>query len=219
MDELKAIFAANLIRLRTAAGMTQAELGEQLHYTDKAVSKWERAESLPDAYVLKQTAAIFHVTVDDLLTSHDVWTPPPTLRTEKETYSRIFIILCAIASIWTLCMVEFVIVWIVLDTIQWIVFVAAVPLSLTALLVFDCAWYRGKHLMYILWVLVFSVVALVYLLLLRYNFWQMFLLLVPAEIVVYLACNIKKKSRKKADSTVRRVRKNKRRGQEENSSL
>lgn len=219
MDELKAIFAANLIRLRTAAGMTQAELGERLHYTDKAVSKWERAESLPDAYVLKQAATIFGVTVDDLLTSHDVWTPPPTLRTEKETYSRIFIILCAIASIWTLCMVEFVIVWIVLDTIQWIVFVAAVPLSLTALLVFDCAWYRGKHLMYILWVLVFSVVALVYLLLLRYNFWQMFLLLVPAELVVYLACNIKKKRQKKGNSTVRRVRKNRRRGLEEDSSL
>ena len=38
MDELKATFAGNLIRLRTAAGMTQAELGETLHYSDKAVS-------------------------------------------------------------------------------------------------------------------------------------------------------------------------------------
>ena len=34
MDELKLIFASNLIRLRTAAGMTQAELGEQLNYSD-----------------------------------------------------------------------------------------------------------------------------------------------------------------------------------------
>ena len=53
MDELKAVFAANLIRLRTGANLTQAELGEKLHYTDKAVSKWERAESVPDAMVLK----------------------------------------------------------------------------------------------------------------------------------------------------------------------
>ena len=36
MDELKLIFASNLIRLRTAAGMTQAELGEQLNYSDKS---------------------------------------------------------------------------------------------------------------------------------------------------------------------------------------
>ena len=35
MDELKLIFASNLIRLRMATGMTQAELGEQLNYSDK----------------------------------------------------------------------------------------------------------------------------------------------------------------------------------------
>ena len=54
MDELKLIFASNLIRLRTAAGMTQAELGEQLNYSDKSISKWERGEAIPDAMVLKR---------------------------------------------------------------------------------------------------------------------------------------------------------------------
>ena len=54
MDELKLIFASNLIRLRTAAGMTQAELGEQLNYSDKSISKWERGEAIPDAAVLKR---------------------------------------------------------------------------------------------------------------------------------------------------------------------
>ena len=56
MDELKAIFASNLIKLRTGAGLTQAELGEMLHYSDKSVSKWERAEAIPDAFVLKAIA-------------------------------------------------------------------------------------------------------------------------------------------------------------------
>ena len=126
MDELKASFAGNLIRLRTAAGMTQAELGEALHYTDKAVSKWERAESVPDAWVLTELGRIFGVTVDQLLSASTHWSPPPTLRTEKETYSRLFILLSSIAAVWTLCMVEFVVVWIVLGAIQWIVFVAAV---------------------------------------------------------------------------------------------
>jgi len=218
MDELKTIFAANLIRYRMAAGMTQAELGEKLHYSDKAVSKWERAESLPDAYLLKQMAQMFGVSVDELLTSADAWTPPPTLRTETETYSRLFIILSAIASIWTLCVVEFVIVWIVLDTIQWITFVAAVPLSLIALLVFNSVWNHGRHNMLIIWMLVLSVVVLVYLLLLHYNFWQMFLVLVPAELVVYLACNIKKRHRK-SDSTGSRIGKSTRRARKNDSSL
>ena len=59
MDELKLIFASNLIRLRTAAGMTQAELGEQLNYSDKSISKWERGEAIPDAAVLKRMSEIF----------------------------------------------------------------------------------------------------------------------------------------------------------------
>jgi len=219
MDELKAVFAANLIRLRTGAGMTQAELGERLHYTDKAVSKWERAESVPDAMVLKSLSQIFGVAVDQLLTEEAHWEPTPTLRTEKETFSRLFIVLCAIASIWTLCVVEFVVVWIALDTIQWIVFVIAVPLSLTALLSFNSIWYQGKNNMYIVGVLVFSLVCLIYLLLLKYNFWQMFLVLIPAELVVFLAFHIPGPHQKKSHSTDGRVEKTDGRDEKEHSSL
>ena len=193
MDELKAVFAANLIRLRTGANLTQAELGEKLHYTDKAVSKWERAESVPDAMVL---AALFGVSVDALLTEPEHWEPPPTMRSETETYSRLFIVLSCIAAIWTLCVIEFVVVWIVLDTIQWIVFVIAVPLSLTALLIFNSIWYQGKNNMYIVGVLVLSLIAMIYLMLLKYNFWQMFLILIPAELVVFLAFHIPRPRKK-----------------------
>jgi transcriptional regulator with XRE-family HTH domain len=66
MDDIRLIVACNIIRLRTGAGMTQAELGEKLNYSDKTISKWERAESLPDASVLKQIGELFHVSVDDL---------------------------------------------------------------------------------------------------------------------------------------------------------
>jgi len=200
MDELKAVFAGNLIRLRTEAGLTQSELGAKLHYSDKTVSKWERAESIPDAYILMELSRIFGITVDALLTDHGEWAPPPTLRTEKETYSRLFIILCTIAGIWTLCMIEFVVVWVVMGTVQWIVFVAAAPLTLLVLLVFNSVWYHGRHNLYIVMALVFSLVLLIYLLLLQYNIWQVFLILLPAEAVVFLAFQIGK-PRKKRNST------------------
>ena len=196
MDELKANFAGNLIRLRTGAGMTQTALGEKLHYSDKAVSKWERAESVPDAYVLTELGKLFGVTVDQLLSPNAHWAPPPTLATETETYSRQFIILCTIAAIWTLCMVEFVVVWIVLGAIHWIVFVTAVPLSLVALLIFNSIWFRGRRNMYIVMALVLSLVLLIYLLLLKYNIWQVFLILVPAELLVFLAFGIRKQTLK-----------------------
>ena len=53
MEDLKQIFAENLSALRKKKGWTQMELAERLHYSDKAVSKWERGESLPDVVILK----------------------------------------------------------------------------------------------------------------------------------------------------------------------
>ena len=76
MDELKLVVASNLIKLRQAAGMTQAELGEKLNYSDKTVSKWERGESIPDAYVLTRLAELYGLTVDDLLHNDDQWQDP-----------------------------------------------------------------------------------------------------------------------------------------------
>lgn len=67
MDELKVIIAENIQSLRRDAGMTQAALAEKLNYTDKAVSKWERGESVPDVAVLRDIADLFGVTVDYLL--------------------------------------------------------------------------------------------------------------------------------------------------------
>lgn len=189
MDELKIIFASNLIRLRTAAGITQAELGEMLHYSDKSVSKWERGESVPDAYVLKTMAGIFGVSVDYLLSSHDQWEKPLEPGEKTESYSRVFITLASIAGIWTLTVAEFVVAWL-LGHAHWIGFVAAVPVSLITLLVFNSVWFKGKNNMYIVMALVLCIVALVYFTLFDHNFWQLFLIAIPAEIVVILSFQI-----------------------------
>lgn len=71
MKELNKIFANNLIRLRKEANLTQLELAEKLNYSDKAVSKWERADAVPDITVLVSISEIFGVTVDYLINEHD----------------------------------------------------------------------------------------------------------------------------------------------------
>ncbi len=197
MDELKIVFASNLIKLRTAAGMTQAELGEKLHYSDKSVSKWERGESVPDAYVLKCIAEMFGVTVDYLISGHDQWEKPARPGEETEVYSHMFITLACIAGIWTLSVAEFVIAWI-LGYAHWISFVAAVPISLITLLVLNSVWFKGRHNMYIVMALVLCIVALVYFSLFEYNFWEIFFIAVPAELVVYLSFQIGRKRKKRA---------------------
>ena len=133
MDELKLIFASNLIRLRTAAGMTQAELGEQLNYSDKSISKWERGEAIPDAAVLKRMSEIFGVTVDYLLNEHDAWQPGPEPAACDRSHHAI--ILVALMGIVTLAVLVFVVLWLWLGTVEWIVFACFVPAAVITYLV------------------------------------------------------------------------------------
>ncbi len=57
----------SLQELRRKKGNTQEDLAGFLSISSQAVSKWERAESLPDVYLLPRIAAYYNVSVDDLL--------------------------------------------------------------------------------------------------------------------------------------------------------
>ena len=70
MEELKNIIANNLMALRKSNKLTQLELAEKLNYSDKAISKWERGESLPDVLLLKSLADMYGVSVDYLMKEH-----------------------------------------------------------------------------------------------------------------------------------------------------
>lgn len=188
MEDLKFITAANIISLRTKAGMTQAQLAELLNYSDKSVSKWERAEAVPDAYVLKHMSEIFGVSVDYLLSSHNDW--EPISQKQKRRYRSEIIVLISMAGIWTLAFFIFIIGWI-LGHMLWLVFIYAVPISLITLLVFNSVWENGKRNYYIVSTLVASIFVMVYLTLLRWNPWQLLLLIIPAELIVFLAFRVK----------------------------
>ena len=58
---------AQIAMLRKNRGLTQNELGERLGVSYQAVSKWERGETVPDAGILLDLAAILHTTVDNIL--------------------------------------------------------------------------------------------------------------------------------------------------------
>jgi len=53
--------------LRKANGMTQKDLAERLHVSDKSVSRWERDDGAPDLSLIPVIAEIFDVTCDELL--------------------------------------------------------------------------------------------------------------------------------------------------------
>ena len=198
LSELKLISASNIIKLRTGAGLTQAELGEKLNYSDKTISKWERGEAIPDAYVLTQMAEIFGVTVDYLLSSHDAWESPDqqAARQEEAGYSVSMIIAISVLGVWTMALTIFVLLWL-FDIILWETFIVALPVSILTYMVLICVFRRRQHLQFVIAAFVLSMFILLYFTLPMQKPWQLFLIAIPAEIIVFLSCNIRRRPRKK----------------------
>ncbi len=61
------MFKDNLIQLRKIYNMSQEELADKLGVTRQTVSKYETGESLPDIEKCAAIAAVFGVTIDDLI--------------------------------------------------------------------------------------------------------------------------------------------------------
>lgn len=192
--ELRLTIASNIIKLRTDAGLTQAELGALLNYSDKTISKWERGESLPDVTVLKQLADYFKVSVDYLLDSHSTWKSKAELRhqTLESNYSVNAIILMVFASIITMGFAVFVIVWI-LGYVQPLILVASLIPAFASALVLETIWNAGRKNMYIIGGLILALICAVYFSLFRFNPWQLFLIAIPAELLVFIAFKIKRR--------------------------
>lgn len=200
MDDLKYTTASNIINLRQKAGMTQSELAALINYSDKSVSKWERAEAVPDAYVLKKMSEIFGVTVDYLLSPHDGWDQDP--RQKKPAYSNQVIILLSVTGVWMLALILFISLWL-LGNLVWIIFIYAILFSMLVLLVLNSVLEQGRHNYFIISALLLSVVASLYFSFLYFgkqNYWQLFLLLAPAWIVVYLVSRLRKRPDKEKNA-------------------
>ena len=65
-------FGAFIQSCRKELGLTQAELAEQLHVTDKAISRWERGVGFPDIKLLEPLAEALGVTLIELMQSRKI---------------------------------------------------------------------------------------------------------------------------------------------------
>ncbi len=193
MSDIKTAFAENLQILRKEAHITQSELAEKLNYSDKAISKWERAEAIPDVMTVKEIADTFGVTVDWLLESEH-----KTVRTaaRREQKNRLIISLLATVLVWLIATVIFVCLEPsgVAGGRGWMVFVYAVPLSCIVLLVFNSIWGKVKYNFYLITGLVWSALASLYLSFFTFalsNVWLVFIIGIPGQIIIILWSRLK----------------------------
>lgn len=201
-EQLKSIIAGNIADLRRAHKMTQLDLAEKLNYTDKAISKWERGESIPDVLVLKSIADLFGVTVDYLL--EEVHVEPVqenTLDAEEEKRhhsirARGFVTGMSVLLVWLVATVVFVIFDMVPEgvTAHWIIFVYAVPASMILWLVMNSIWFNRRRNYPIISLLMWAVLASVYISVWQfamYNAWIIFLLGIPGQAIIVMWSRLK----------------------------
>ena len=189
MEDIKQVIADNIAELRKELHLTQAELADKMGYTDKAISKWERAESIPDIGTLKEFADLCGVSLDYLVQKEHVEQRPALSRQAKS--NRLIISLLAAAAVWLIATVLFVYLKIFGVANVWLVFAGAVPVTMIVLLVFNSIWGNKKHNYVIISILVWSVLAFAYFILMKYNLFLIFLIGVPIQVMIILWSQIK----------------------------
>ena len=162
MKDVKPIIAKNITALRQANKMTQIELAEKLNYSDKAVSKWERGESVPDIGVLKAIADLFGVTVDYLLREDTVSMPAPVEEAPtKSKRNPTVVTLLSMLLVWILATFCYVIINMVVPAhpVRWLPFLCALPVSAIVWLVFNSIWFNRRRNFFIISLLMWTCLA------------------------------------------------------------
>ena len=194
MNDLKHIIANNIVILRKSKKLTQVEFAEKLNYSDKTVSKWERAESLPDIIIIKQIADLFGVTVDYLLNEHSKNEKLIVVNHDKKSkINKIPLTLLATSPVWGIATLIFTLILIFSSKYVWFVFYICVPLTLLIFLIFNSIWGEKRNNYLIVSLFIWSILLCIYLCLIKYNIWQIFFLGIPGQIAIILWSALKKK--------------------------
>ena len=193
MEPIKSTVAKNIVRLRQASGMTQAELAAKLNYSDKAVSKWERGESLPDVAVLAQIADLFQVSMDWLVRGDAIGAEPAVK--ERSRINRVMVTLMSILMVWLIAALIFTVIHLVAGAhaANALVFIYAVPVSFIVWLVFNSIWFNQKRNYLIISLLMWSLLVTLQLTILPFghNVWPIYILGIPAQIIIIIWSKLK----------------------------
>ena len=200
-EKLKYQIGANIAAYRKRAGLTQVGLAEKLNYSDKAVSKWERGESVPDVLTLTQLAAQFDITVNDLLVDPEALPGNPgTLekamtqvseKALKRKANKNVILALSSTLVWFVALFAFVVLssFDFLEKYSCLLFFYAIPANAIVLLSLRSAWHDFRWNKALISAIVWGCLLSIYVTLnavMGIYFWKIFLLGIPGQIAIFL---------------------------------
>ena len=195
MADVKSTVAKNITELRIINNMTQAELAEKLHYSDKTVSKWERGESTPDISVLVEIADLFGVSLDYIARGENIDEEVIVKKRSEAIYNHRVITYLSEGLVGFIALLAFIITSLVSSaTFQWLYFVYALPIVMIIRLIFNSIWFNPRNNYLIISILMWSVLAALHVTFLYFkiNIGLIYLLGIAGEIIIILWSFIKK---------------------------
>lgn len=197
-EKLKSMLGANIASYRKQQRLTQARLAEKLNYSDKAVSKWERGESMPDVLTLVQLSELFGISVNDLLSDPNCLPEErgavvskmekAVEKTLKRKADKNSILGLSSLLVWFVAILVFVIVSSIGVEKSWMAFFYAVPANAVVLLSLRSAWRDFRWNQTLVSIIMWGSLLSLYLSLLVYggfNIWKLFLLGIPGQLAVF----------------------------------
>jgi transcriptional regulator with XRE-family HTH domain len=199
-EKLKYRIGGNIAAYRKRSGLTQAGLAERLNYSDKAISKWERGESIPDVLTLMQLAEQFGIPVNELLADPNELPEGPPTKLEKamtqvsqkalkRKADKGVILWLSSTLVWFVALLVFVVISSFDLPYSWIAFFYAIPVNAIVLLSLRSAWHDFRWnrtlISVIMWGFLVSI-HLSLLVFLKFNMWKMYLLGLPGEFAIFL---------------------------------
>jgi transcriptional regulator with XRE-family HTH domain len=191
MDKLNVIIGKNLQILRKRNKITQAQLAERLNYSDKAVSKWEKGESLPPIDIFYKLSRMYKVSLDSIVGEEKVKVREIDKQDLKKRY--LHITLLSVLAVWLVALILFVAFDIFANMSVWMCFAWAVPVSAIVGIVFDCIWNKRKFLCWIVTLLVWSVLLCFAVQFMVFNIWKILLIGIPLQIGIIIWSRMVKK--------------------------
>jgi transcriptional regulator with XRE-family HTH domain len=198
-EKLKRQIGRNIATFRKRMGWTQVELAEKLNYSDKAVSKWERGESVPDVLTLADLADAVGVTVNDLLA--DLNALPAETGAVQQTMDRvvqktlkrkanknIILGLCTIL-VWFVALFIYVLLSSLEVNKSWLAFFYAIPANAVVLLSLRSAWHDFRWNRALISAIMWGGLLGIYMTLLvlaHFNLWKIFLLGILGQVAILL---------------------------------
>lgn len=133
-DKLINQVAENIAYYRKKMNLTQFELAEKLNYSDKSISKWERAEGIPTVVVLKEICDFFGITLNDITNPKKVKINYKMKKRGLIAYfyaSIAFVVAVILYGIFNLIDINFA---------AWKLIIYAIPIASLVLFIFSIIW-------------------------------------------------------------------------------